>query len=128
MMIGGSRRRFCAFLRPSAVLNSASLPSTSIQTIVSCGRPFGLNVTTWPYALSSSTFFTDSGNGIGMASLQAQGVVASDQQAPPPDDTSEGQTRYGSATCRDDPRRGPQPGLADSCDNVAPRNHSTAME
>src|SRR6266404_7366900 len=35
-------------------------------------RPFGLNVTTWPYALSSRTVFTDSGNPIGMLPLPAQ--------------------------------------------------------
>jgi len=55
------------------------LPSTSIQTIVSCGRPFGLNDVAVRF--SYRTFFTDSGNPIGMWPLPAQVLVAGDQEA-----------------------------------------------
>src|SRR5262245_42883103 len=68
MATRGSRRRFWGFLRPSAVLNNTSSPSTSIHTIVTCGRPLAPSVTTCPYALSSSNRFADSGSLIAMMS------------------------------------------------------------
>src|SRR5262245_18911911 len=43
-MTRGSRRMLSGLRRPSAVLHSSSLPSTSIQTIVSSGLPRALNV------------------------------------------------------------------------------------
>src|SRR3990172_4425084 len=57
----GSRCRFLAFTRPSAVLISRSSPSASIQVIDACAVPSSLIVTRVAYVVFPLTSSTSSG-------------------------------------------------------------------